>query len=117
MAQPTRLARPASEVEAQAVQASRGISRGTLTMIISAVALLAAAAGAGVTYYRFVAVEKQRDFTEIGKLEKEKDKLQNEADQLQSAARINKILSEVDSNPASHPKLMAELAKLHSDLY
>jgi hypothetical protein len=123
MSQPIRFARPSSEVESPALQKSRGISRGTLTLIISTVALVAAAAGAGVTYYRFVVVEKLRDFAEMEKLEQEKRKLEeekaklkNEADQLETPARANRIIAEVAANRNSHPNLANELYKLQVDL-
>jgi hypothetical protein len=97
-----RLSRPSPILESPGVLPARGISRTNITVIISAVALFAAAAGAGVSYWRFYAAEKQKTL--------------NEANQLLPDARANAIIEEYDKNPNSHPRLQAELKKLHEDL-
>lgn len=97
-----RVPRPSAAVEAPGVSTNRGLSRHALMLLISAVALFAGLAGAGVSYYRFYAAEQQ--------------KLRNEAKAIQIDARANDVIEEMYRDPRSHPKLREELRKLDSDL-
>ena len=109
------MARPTSEIENPAVQVSRGLSRGRLTLVITVIALLAGAAGSAVTIYRFTVAEKQRELAEAAKFESEIPKIQNEASGLLLDARVARVIDETNSNPASHPKLADELRELEKD--
>jgi hypothetical protein len=97
-----RFARPVSAVETPGVSTRWGISRNSIMLVVSMVALFAGGAGAGVTVYKW--------------LNGEQAKAQNEAAQLQPDARANAIIEEFNKNPDSHPRLRDEVKKLDTDL-
>jgi len=97
-----RLARPSSVLENPGVVPARGMNRGKLTVVLSLIGLLAGAAAAGVTYWKWNSAEQQMTL--------------NQAGTLQLDARANAILEEYNANPNSHPQLKVEFQKLHADL-
>jgi hypothetical protein len=105
-----RIARPEiASLEVPQDRSSKGISRSHLTLLLTIVGMVAAAAGAGisawVSYYRFQAAEQQKTINE-GK------KAISEAGQAQLDARVNALIEEYDEDPNSHPGLDAALTKL-----
>ncbi len=109
-----RVARPSSTSEPESASIPRGVSRNHLTMLLTIVGVVCAAAGAGVgswvDVYRFHGGEQKKAVADAHKSE-------SEAKALRSDERANEILDEYDRNPNSHPRLHAEIAKLRQNLH
>jgi hypothetical protein len=108
-----RVARPKAALEGSPGPSSRGINRNHLTLLLTVVGVISAAAGAGLAtwgmMYRWHGGEQE-------KIRSEAQKAMSEAGQAQLDARVNVVLDEFNHNPNSHPKLAAEIRKLHADL-
>jgi hypothetical protein len=72
------------------------------------VALVSGIAAAGVGYYKFASAEKELALANAAKAEAETKTFSIEA-------QVNTVASEYIANPASHPKLDAEIAKLDAN--
>jgi hypothetical protein len=108
-----RIARPDAVVENNGAGSSRGINRNHLTLLLTVVGVLSAAAGAGVATWGRLYVwhgGEQQLTVDQSQLAK------TEAGKSQRDAKVNAVIEEYNQNPASHPKLAAEVKKLHADL-
>ena len=97
-----RVPRPVGAVEDPAKPPSFfSIQRNTFTLVVSIVALVLSLTGAFVNLYTFWSAGQKKAL--------------NEADQISIQAEANRVLQQVDKDPASHPLLRVELEKLYKD--
>ncbi len=112
----TRVARPVSGVEVSGVTTPRGLNRNNLMLALTFIGLFAGGAGAGVTAYKWYAAEQQNKLTETRMFDTQSGKFKNETAAMQTDAEVSRIMKETNANRASHPKLAAEIDKLHNNL-